>query len=111
MSDSNSSGSGRFWLLIFIVLAVFSGLFVLGYMPRRKQEKARNAETRQLTEANPTVTVAKAKAAPDTTTVTLPADTKSLRETFVFARANGFVKSWSANIGQKVRAPGRYWPK
>jgi len=70
MSDSNSSGSGRFWLLIFIVLAVFSGLFVLGYMPRRKQEKARNAEVRQLTKANPTVTVAKAKAAPDTTTVT-----------------------------------------
>lgn len=104
MSDSNSSGSGRFWLLIFIVLAVFSGLFVLGYMPRRKQEKARNAEVRQLTKANPTVSVAKAKAAPDTTTVTLPADTKSLRETFVFARANGFVKSWSANIGQKVRA-------
>ena len=104
MSDSNSSGSGRFRLLILVVLAVFAGLFALGYMPRRKQEKTRNAETRQLIEATPTVTVAKAKAAPDTTTVTLPADTKSLRETFVFARANGFVKSWSADIGQKVRA-------
>ena len=102
MSDSNSSG--RFWLLIFIVLAIFGGLFVLGYLPRRQQEKARNTEAQQLTEATPTVTVAKAKAAPDTTTITLPADTKSLRETFVFARANGFVKSWSADIGQKVRA-------
>jgi membrane fusion protein (multidrug efflux system) len=101
---SNSKSSGRFWLIIFIVLLVFGGLFVLGYVPRNKQEKARDAEAQQLTDAKPTVTVAKAKAAPDTTTVTLPADTKSLRETFVFARANGFVKSWSADIGQKVRA-------
>ena len=100
MSDSNSSG--RFWLIILIILAVFAGLFVLGYLPRHKQEKARNAEAQQVTNAKPTVTVAKAKSAPDTTTVTLPADTKSLRETFVFAQANGFVKSWSADIGQKV---------
>ncbi|MDQ2793541.1 MAG: efflux RND transporter periplasmic adaptor subunit [Bacteroidota bacterium] len=102
MSDSKSSG--RFWLIILLVFAVFAGLFVLGYLPRHKQEKARNAEAAQVTNATPTVTVVKAKAAPDTTTVTLPADTKSLRETFVFARANGFVKSWSADIGQKVRA-------
>ena len=101
MSDSKSSG--RFWLLIFVVLLVFGGLFVLGYLPRHKQEKVRDAEAQQVTDATPTVTVAKAKAAPDTTTVTLPADTKSLRETFVFAQANGFVKSWSADIGQKVR--------
>ncbi|WP_201978326.1 efflux RND transporter periplasmic adaptor subunit [Hymenobacter rubidus] len=104
MSDSNSSGSGRFWLIIFIVLLVFGGLFLLGYMPRHKQEKARDAEAAQVSTAAPTVTVVPAKAAPDTTTVTLPADTKSLRETFVFAQANGFVKSWSADIGQKVHA-------
>ncbi|MBH8571103.1 efflux RND transporter periplasmic adaptor subunit [Microvirga sp. STS02] len=104
MSDSNSSGSGRFWLIILVVLVVFAGLFVLGYMPRHKQEKARDAEAKQVIDAKPTVTVAPAKAAPDTTTVTLPADTKSLRETFVFAQANGFVKSWSADIGQKVHA-------
>ena len=90
MSDSNSSGSGRFWLIILVVLVVFAGLFFLGYMPRHKREKARNAEAQQVTDAKPTVT--------------LPADTKSRRETFVFARANGFVKSWSADIGQKVRA-------
>lgn len=102
MSDSKSSG--RFWLIIFIVLLVFGGLFLLGYLPRHKQAKARDAEAQQVTNATPTVTVAPAKAAPDTTTVTLPADTKSLRETFVFAQANGFVKSWSADIGQKVRA-------
>lgn len=102
MSDSKSSG--RFWLLIVGALVVFAGLFLLGYLPRRKQEKARDAEASQTAKAAPVVTVTPAKAAPDTTTLTLPADTKSNRETFVFARANGFVKSWSADIGQKVRA-------
>ena len=104
MSDSNSSGSGRFWLLIFVLLAVFGGLFLQGYIPRHKKEKARDAEASQLASAVPTVTVVPAKIAPDTTTITLPADTKSLRETFVFARTNGFVKSWSADIGQRVQA-------
>ncbi|GAC1374468.1 MAG: efflux RND transporter periplasmic adaptor subunit [Hymenobacter sp.] len=104
MYDTTSSGSGRFWLLIISVLAAFGGLFFLGYMPRHRQEKARDAEAHQLADAAPTVTVVTAQAAPDTTTLTLPADTKSNRETFVFARANGFVKSWSADIGQKVHA-------
>ncbi|HEX8328910.1 MAG TPA: efflux RND transporter periplasmic adaptor subunit [Hymenobacter sp.] len=104
MSDTTSTGSGRFWLLVFIVLAVFGGLFLLGYLPRHKQAMARDAEASEVASAVPTVTVTTAKAAPDTTTLTLPADTKSNRETFVFARANGFVKSWSADIGQRVKA-------
>jgi len=99
-----TTSNRRFWLVILIVLAVFGGLFLLGYMPRHKQEKARDNEASQNAAATPTVTVVAAKPAPDTTTLTLPADTKSARETFVFARANGFVKSWSADIGQRVRA-------
>ena len=96
--------NNRFWLLIVIVLVVFGALFTIGYVPRHKQEKARDTEAGQLASAAPTVSVIPAKVAPDTTTVTLPADTKSLRETFVFARANGFVKSWAADIGQRVTA-------
>ncbi|WP_310397692.1 efflux RND transporter periplasmic adaptor subunit [Hymenobacter sp.] len=100
MSNNNS----RFWLLILIVAAVFAGLFALGYVPRSRQAQARDAEARQTADAAPTVTVTPARAAPDTTTLTLPADTRSYRETFVFARANGFVRSWAADIGQRVRA-------
>ncbi|WP_375417593.1 efflux RND transporter periplasmic adaptor subunit [uncultured Hymenobacter sp.] len=102
MPGSNSSS--RFWLLILGAVVVFAGLFLLGYLPRHKQEKARDAEASQLAAAVPAVTVVPAQAAPDTTTLVLPADTRSNRETFVFARANGFVRSWSADIGQRVRA-------
>lgn len=101
---AETKSSRRFWLLIVVVLVVFAGLFLLGYLPRRQQERARDAEASQTAAAAPVVTVTPARAAPNTTTLTLPADTKSNRETFVFARANGFVKSWSADLGQRVRA-------
>lgn len=103
MSDNNSS-SGRFWLVVVVALVVFAGLFLVGYLPRQRQEKARDAEAHQTAAAVPVVTVVPAQAAPDTTTLTLPADARSRRETFVFAQANGYVKSWHADIGQRVRA-------
>ena len=103
MSDNNKS-SGRFWLVIVVALVAFAGLFLVGYLPRHRQEKARDAEAHQVAAAAPVVTVVSAKAAPDTTTLTLPADARSRRETFVFAKASGYVKAWHADIGQRVRA-------
>lgn len=102
-TDSPSSGTGRFWLIIFIVLLVFGGLFLVGFLPRLKHQKARDEATQEQNTAKPVVTVLPAKAAPDTTTVTLPADLRSNHETFAFARVNGFVQSWTADIGQRVR--------
>ncbi|MDO7887902.1 efflux RND transporter periplasmic adaptor subunit [Hymenobacter cheonanensis] len=102
-TDSSSGGKGRFWLIIFIILLVFGGLFLLGFLPRLKHQQARDEATQQESTAKPVVTVLPAKAAPDTTTVTLPADLRSNHETFAFARVNGFVQSWTADIGQRVR--------
>lgn len=102
-TDSPSSGNGRFWLIIFIILLVFGGLFLVGFLPRLRHQKARDEATQEQNTAKPVVTVLPAKAAPDTTTVTLPADLRSNHETFAFARVNGFVQSWTADIGQRVR--------
>ena len=103
MSDSQPTSTSRFWLIIFILLFVFGGLFLVGFLPRLKQQKARDEATQTQTTTKPVVTVLPAKAAPDTTTVTLPADLRSNHETFAFARVNGFVQSWTADIGQRVR--------
>ncbi|MFD1470549.1 efflux RND transporter periplasmic adaptor subunit [Hymenobacter caeli] len=102
MSDNKSSG--RFWLVIIVALVVFAGLFLVGYLPRRRQDKARDQEAHQNNTAAPIVTVVPAKAAPDTTTLTLPADAQSRRATFLFAQAAGYVKAWHADIGQHVKA-------
>ena len=102
MSDSNKS-SGRFTLVILVALVVFASLFLVGYLPRRRQTEARDAEAHQLAAAASVVTVVPAQAAPDTTTLTLPADAHSRRETLLFARASGYVKAWYADIGQHVQ--------
>jgi membrane fusion protein (multidrug efflux system) len=103
MSDSKSGGTGRFWLVILILLVVFGGLFVVGFLPRLRHQKARDEATQEQNTAKPVVTVLPAKASPDTTTITLPADLRSNHETFAFARVNGFVQNWTADIGQRVR--------
>ncbi len=98
-----SSGTGRFWLVIIVLLVVFAILFTVGILPRFRHQKARDEATQEQSTAKPVVTVQPAQAAPDTTTVTLPADLRSNHETFAFARVNGFVQSWTADIGQRVR--------
>ena len=103
MSDSKSGGTGRFWLVILLILLVFGGLFLVGFLPRLRHQKARDAATQEQSTAKPVVTVLPAKASPDTTTITLPADLRSNHETFAFARVNGFVQNWTADIGQRVR--------
>ena len=106
-NDQNDSekprGNGRFWVVVLVLLVVFGILFVVGILPRLRHGKELTRETQQQNTATPIVTVQPAKAAPDTTTVTLPADLRSNHETFVFARVNGFVQSWNGDIGQHVR--------
>jgi membrane fusion protein (multidrug efflux system) len=102
-TDSKPSGKGRFWLVMLGLLVVFAILFTVGILPRLRNQKARDATTQEQTTAKPVVTVQPAQAAPDTTTVTLPADLRSNHETFAFARVNGFVQSWTTDIGQHVR--------
>jgi RND family efflux transporter MFP subunit len=102
-TEERNSGSGRFWLIIIIALVVFAGLFVLGWLPRHRKDTARDEANQEQRDAKPVVTVQPAKAAPDTTSITLPADLRSQHETELFARVNGFVQSWKADIGQRVR--------
>ena len=102
-TEERNSSSGRFWLVIIILLVVFGLLFVLGWLPRHKKNTARDEANQTQIAAKPVVTVQPAKAAPDTTSITLPADLRSQHETELFARVNGFVQSWKADIGQRVR--------
>ncbi|RZK22442.1 MAG: biotin/lipoyl-binding protein, partial [Hymenobacter sp.] len=102
-TEERNSGSGRFWLVIIIALVAFAGLFVLGWLPRHRKDTTRDEENQQQLTAKPVVTVQPTKPAPDTTSVTLPADLRSQHETELFARVNGFVQNWKADIGQRVR--------
>ena len=102
-TPGKNTGTSRFWLVILLLLAVFGLLFAVGIVPRLRHNHTRNEAAAQERGAKPVVLVAPAKRAPDTTTLRLPADIHSLHETFVFARVNGFVQSWTTDIGKYVR--------
>ncbi|MGI4835160.1 MAG: efflux RND transporter periplasmic adaptor subunit [Janthinobacterium lividum] len=107
MSDTaatqpRNTGTGRFWLVILLILAVFAVLFVVGILPRLRGNHQRNDAAQTERSAKPVVLVQPATRAPDTTALRLPADIRSLHETFVFARVNGFVQNWTTDIGKHV---------
>jgi multidrug efflux pump subunit AcrA (membrane-fusion protein) len=95
----------RSWmpLGVGIVAAVgAAALFALGLIPRLAGEAELTAE--QATRDAPRqVTVVRPEAAGDDA-VTLPATAQADRMTEVFARVDGYVKTWKVDLGGRVRA-------
>jgi RND family efflux transporter MFP subunit len=106
MSSPHGSGggSGIFMIVVVLLAVALVGLFLLGYLPRL-QRKTTLAEENKATIANiPKVLVVSPHEAPIATTVELPGAVAALRDTMLFARSNGFVKSWNFDLGDPVEA-------
>lgn len=88
--------------LILLGVAVLAGAgIVTGYLPRAKARAATAIESKEL--AILTVTVIKPVPAKATAPLTLSGELKPQAEAAIHARANGYVKSWSADIGDTVK--------
>jgi membrane fusion protein (multidrug efflux system) len=77
-------------------------LFAVGALP-----KLRHAESlRQQSQApsSPSVIVETAEAGPASTQIVLPTSTEALRDTPIYARTNGYLKSFAVDIGAHVEA-------
>jgi membrane fusion protein (multidrug efflux system) len=97
---SSLLGRGRSrWLLIaglaLLVLAVIAGV-----LPRLSHRKIATVDTRQL--ALPNVTVVSPTVGPPPDGLMLPAEVKPWQEASIFARVNGYLKSWAVDIGAHV---------
>jgi RND family efflux transporter MFP subunit len=92
-------GPGK-WLLFFIVLA----LILVGFLlwKRGQESNALGAETDHNNVT--TVSVTHATAGPADNEITLPGNLTAYSEASIFARTNGYLKSWSTDIGAKVKA-------
>ena len=82
--------------------AVLVGGLLLGFFPRWHQRKTAVADMNQL--AIPTVAVV--SPAPETpgNGLSLPAEIRPWKEASIFARANGYLQKWDADIGAHVKA-------
>src|SRR6266567_2026233 len=84
-----------------IALLIIGGL-LLGFLPRWRQSRSTATDTGQL--AIPSVSVVSPTPGTNHAGMLLPAEVRPWLEASIFARANGYLKSWVADIGAHVEA-------
>lgn len=88
-------------LTFFVLFAVFVALGVWGIVSRVAAEHALHDQTEA--DAVPSVTVMEAKAGPASEDVVLPGTVQAWHEAPIYARTNGYLKTWHVDIGARVK--------
>jgi len=91
----------RHWLVALVVLAAAAILFISGVLPRVRARNNVRKETEQL--AIPTVSVVQPKRSAPLQEVVLPDNVQPYISSPIFARTNGYLKRWYADIGARVK--------
>ena len=99
---SHGAGIGlATYLILAAVAAIFVIVIAVGFISRKKAE----ADLKQATAAAAiaTVNVVYPKAGAPTDEIVLPGNTQAFTDAPIFARTNGYVKSWHVDIGTRVK--------
>lgn len=91
----------RGWLLAGIVLLAFGGIVIYGLLARLGRAHAVSAETAQL--AVPSVSIVSPRHSAPAEEIVLPGNVQPFISSPIYARTNGYVKTWYADIGAHVR--------
>jgi membrane fusion protein, multidrug efflux system len=99
--DTPKKSSYRIYIVAGIIIVGIFVYFIWHSIRSRnlKSEKAKQASALQTQR----VRVAKSYLAPDTAVLLLPGNVQGFRETFLYARVNGYVKNWYVDIGDHVK--------
>ena len=82
-----------------VAVVIIAGL-LLGFLPRWRQSRLTTADTSQL--AIPSVSIVSPTTGTNHDGLILPAEVKPWLEASIYARANGYLKNWVADIGAHV---------
>jgi RND family efflux transporter MFP subunit len=92
------TGRGALWAIVAVVIAV--AIVVAGVIPRRRASAELAKTTNDL--AVPTVTVVQPKPGAPLSEVILPGNVQAFTDSPIYARTNGYLKKWYADIGTRV---------
>jgi RND family efflux transporter MFP subunit len=92
----------RRWGVAILVFAAVVALVISGILPRIHARNALAAETKEM--AIPTVTVVHPKPSAPSKEIILPANVQAYIDAPIYARTNGYLKKWYADIGARVTA-------
>ena len=93
--------SGRGIWVAIVVLLVLAGVIIAGIVPRERAKAALKTETYDL--AIPTVAVIHPKVGAPQTEIVLPGNIQAFIDSPIYARTNGYLKNWYADIGTHVK--------
>jgi RND family efflux transporter MFP subunit len=90
------------WLAVAAIAAVVAAALVWGILPRLEATAALKKETQALNVV--TVSVIKPKPGAVSQELILPGNMQAFVDTPIYARTNGYLKRWTADIGAHVKA-------
>src|SRR5579862_1310611 len=90
-------------VIVIVVCIGFAGLFGYGYIQHRQSLDFINAQAQENAEQPAIVNIAIPKPMKQTYDLSLPGDAKAMQETALYARVNGYLKSWTHDIDSKVQ--------
>jgi len=103
-APARSVQAGRGRRLVALGLGALGLLFSLGYFPRQARRAALAAEADRIAREPVSVGVVSPVRAQATRSLLLPGSIQALERASVYSRANGYVKSWRADMGDHVEA-------
>src|SRR5579859_4951153 len=89
------------WLIAVAAILVFGGIAMYGIFTRLAEENTVRAETAQM--AVPSVSVISPQRSAPAQEIVLPGNVHPFISSPIYARTNGYVKNWYADIGAHVR--------
>src|SRR5271170_4301943 len=100
-SDKRPRSKWSAWIIAVVVLFVIALVVISGIIPREKAKAALRTETYDL--AIPTVSVMHPKMGSPQTEIVLPGNIQAFSDSPIYARTNGYLKKWYADIGTHVK--------
>jgi len=104
MSSEDIKAPSRRSLLTAAIAAVLLASLVVGYGLMGRAQSKQEVVQWTNTQAIPTVALAQLTAASPHQTLTLPGNIQPYNRAAIFARVNGYVKSWDHDIGSPVKS-------
>src|SRR6202022_2965417 len=97
----NPHRSRRNWIVAGAILLVFARIFAYGIFSRLRHAATVRAETAQM--SLPSVSVATPERSAPLQEIVLPGNVQPFTSAPIYARTNGYLKTWYADIGAHVK--------
>jgi RND family efflux transporter MFP subunit len=101
IADAPVHPARRWWIAV-LAFAVVAGVIVMGIVPRKRAEANLAKETEAM--AVPVVSVVHPQRSAPLNEIVLPANVQPYMDAPIYARTNGYLKKWYADIGTHVKA-------